>query len=309
MKALVTGGAGFIGSNLSQLLCDEGHQVVVLDDLSSGHRQLVDQRAELVEGAIEDSKLLSEILPGIEVVFHLAATSTITYSLTNPRKYFENNFINGVILLEAMKKADVGKIVYSSSASSYGNSDERPLKENDLTEPINPYGASKYSFEHVLSSYHRCFGINSVSLRYFNVYGPNDEQKNNTRAVPKWVRAALQNKPLTLYWKGEQKRDYIFVRDIVLANLMAALNCNGFDVYNVGNGRGVWMKDIVKKLEEIVGRELTIEDAGERPGDPKFAMADISKIKEKLGWHPTIDLETGLKITVDYFKTRITENL
>ncbi len=303
MKVLVTGGAGFIGSNLVKLLCDKGYKVTVLDDLSSGYKSLVDRRAKFVKGAIGTPQLLDKLLPGQEVVFHLAATSTVTYSLTNPRKYFENNFMAGVALLEGMRRNKVKKIVYSSSASSYGESGEKFLRETDLTNPLSPYGASKYAFEHVLSSYYHSFGINSVSLRYFNVYGPNDEQLG-TRAVPRWCQAALGHKPLTLYWNGRQRRDYVFVGDIARANLLASLHCRGCRVYNAGTGRGVWMIDIIKKMEKILGQKLDIDYQGKREGDPKFAMADITKIKKQLKWKPEVNLDLGLKLTLDYFKNR-----
>lgn len=303
MKTLVTGGSGFIGSNLTKFLCDQGHQVTILDDLSSGYISLVDKRARFVKGQIQNRPLLEKILPGIEVVFHLAATSTTTFSLTAPEKYFENNFMNGIPLLEAMRNTGVKKIVYSSSASSYGKSSDKFLKEEDVVEPISPYGASKLMFEHVLSSYYHAFGISGTALRYFNVYGPNDEQLG-TRAVPKWVKAALQNKPLTLYWSGKQKRDYIFVEDIARVNVAAALHCHGFNVYNVGSGKGVWMSDIIKKLEKIFAKKLVIKHLGRRMGDPKFAIANISKIKKELRWQPRISLDRGLEMTVDYFKNK-----
>ncbi|TSC55276.1 MAG: UDP-glucose 4-epimerase [Parcubacteria group bacterium Greene0416_79] len=303
-KVLVTGGAGFIGSNLTALLCEKGLQVTVLDDLSSGFKHLVPPEASFIKGNVGDAKLLSRILPGMEAVFHLAATSTTTYSLSAPQKYFENNFMNTVTLLEAMRKAAVKKIIYSSSASSYGESGDQFLKEGEATKPISPYGASKYIVEPTLNAYYHCFGIESVALRYFNVYGPNDEQQG-TRAVPKWAKAALTGKPIELYWRGEQKRDYIFVRDIARANFFAFKHCIGARVYNVGTGTGVWMKDIIKEFERIMGRKLVVKEMGERPGDPKFAMADIGKIEKELGWRPETDLPTGLKHTLDYFRKKL----
>lgn len=303
-KVLVTGGAGFIGSNLTELLCDEGFEVTVLDDLSSGFKRLVDRRATFVKGNISDGKLPRRLLVGMEAVFHLAATATTTYSLSAPQKYFENNFMNTVVLLEAMRAAGVKKIIYSSSASSYGESGDQLLTEGEATRPISPYGASKYIVEPVLNAYHHSFGIHSVSLRYFNVYGPNDEQQG-TRAVPKWAKAVLQEKPLELYWRGKQKRDYIYVKDIARANLAAFVHCRGAQVYNVGSGRGVWMTAIIAELERLVGNKLKIRQMGKRLGDPTFAMADIGKIRKELGWKPETDLATGLKLTLDYFRKRL----
>lgn len=300
---LVTGGAGFIGSNLVELLCDEEFAVTVLDDLSSGFKRLVDARAKFVKGSVGDTKLLTRLLPGTDAVFHLAATSTTTYSLSAPQKYFENNFMNTVVLLEAMRKSGVRKIIYSSSASSYGESGDQFLTEREATKPISPYGASKYIVEPALNAYYHCFGIHSVSLRYFNVYGPNDEQQG-TRAIPKWAKAALKSEPLELYWKGEQRRDYVFVKDIARANLAAFRHCTGARVYNVGSGTGVWMKDIVIELEKLLGGKLRIRHMGNRPGDPTYAMADIGKITGELGWKPEVPLVTGLKLTLDYFRKK-----
>jgi len=307
MKCLITGGAGFIGSNLTKFLCDKGHHVTVLDDFSSaGHtKDEIDNRAKVVRGSMGNAKLLEKLLRGKDMVLHLAAAGIIKLSLEDPYFYFKNNVLNGVTLLEAMRKTGVNKIVYSSSSSAYGEPEKVPIPEDHPLRPINPYGASKIAFEHVLSSYYYSFGINSVSLRYFNVYGPGDEQIPRTRAIPTWVTNALQNKPLPLYWEGKQKKDYIFVEDVAKANLIAAQKCKGFKVYNVGSGKGIWMHDVVRVLEKIFGKKLKIKKMGERKGDPKFTVGDIRKIKKELGWRPIVDLETGLKRTIAYYESRI----
>ena len=307
MKVLITGGAGFIGSNLTKFLCDQGHEVTVIDDLSSaGHPpDEIDKRANMVVGNIGDDKLLDKLIPGKEVVFHLAAAGIIKLSLENPFFYFQNNVQNGVKLLEAMRRHGVDKIVYSSSSSCYGEPEKTPISEDHPLNPINPYGGSKIAFEHVLSAYYHSFGIKSVSLRYFNVYGPGDEQIPRTRAVPTWVANAVEGKSLPMYWEGKQKKDYIFVEDVARANLMAAGKCDGFRVYNVGSGNGIWMYDLAKVLEKVIGHKLEIKQMGERKGDPTVTVGDISKIKKELGWKPEVDLETGLKRTIEYYAGRI----
>ena len=302
MKALVTGGAGFIGSNLVKALCDLDHRVVVLDDLSTGHRALVDNRCKFYKGSMANAKLLDKILPGLDVVFHLAATATITYSVKKPQVYFINNFMGGLALLEAMRRNRVKKIIYSSSGAGYGEPAESYVKESSPTNPINPYGASKLVFEQALSAYCHSFGIESASLRYFNVYGPRDEQKSSTRAISGWIRAALKRQPLILYWGGRQVRDYVYVEDVARANILAAQKCRGFKVYNVGAGQGIVMKDIVKKLEAIMGLKLKIKDLGPRPGDPEAVIADISRINKELGWQPKVEFDVGLKNMVDYYR-------
>lgn len=305
MKFVVTGGAGFIGSNLTKFLCDSGHEVVVVDDLSWGYRRLVDPRARFVKGKIQDRKLMEKILPGTDTVFHLAALSTINLSLKKPVAYFENNVMNAVRLLEAMRKTGVNKMVFSSTSSVYGEPKRLPIREDDSKEAISSYGGSKFAFENVLSSYYHSFGINSVSLRYFNVYGPGDEQIPRTRAAPTWVVNAIEGKPLPLYWEGKQKKDYIFVEDVARANLMAAEKCSGFHVYNVGSGEGIWMYDLVKVLEKVIGKKLEIQQMGQRAGDPTVTVGDISKIKKELGWRPQVNLEEGLKKTIEYYRERL----
>ena len=304
MKALVTGGAGFIGSNLVKFLCDRGHKVTVIDDLSAGFLALVDKRCKFYRGSITNVKLLDQVLPGNDVVFHLAATATITYSVKNPKVYFRNNFMKGIVLLEGMRRAGVRKIIYSSSGAGYGQPDKVVVDENTPIQPINPYGASKVAFEHALSAYYHSFGIESVSLRYFNVYGPRDEQKFSTRALSRWIKSALKNQPLILYWGGRQIRDYVYVEDVARANLLAVQKGKGLKIYNVGAGRGIMMKEIVKKLGHIFGRNFRTKDLGERPGDPRAVVADIGRIGKELGWRPQVDFDRGLEAMVDYYRYR-----
>lgn len=301
MKALVTGGAGFIGSNLVSYLCDHGHDVTVVDDFSSSGRTAVDRRARLVRGSVADFKLVKRLLKGADVVFHLAATGIIKLSLENPILYFENNVMNGITLLEAMRQSGVNKIVYSSSSGVYGEPRRVPIKESDAKLPINPYGAAKLAFENVLSSYYHAFGINSVSFRYFNVYGPGDEQQPVTRAVPSWIKSAFTGEPLTLYWGGKQTKDYIFVEDVVRANLLAAQKSRGCVVYNIGSGVGRKMIDVAKTLEKVFGKKLKIKQMGNREGDPNVLVADVSKIRKALGWKPLVDFESGLRKTIKYY--------
>jgi len=306
MRALVTGGAGFIGSNLVKHLCDGGHEVVVIDDLSSSGRSEIDPRAKLVVGDVGDRELVEKLLDKKDVVFHLAALGIISISLEKPEEAFRNNLMNGVRLLEAMRKKGVSKIVYSSSSSIYGEPKRNPVQEDDSKEPINPYGASKYTFEAALSAYAHSFGIDAIALRYFNVYGPGDEQKPVTRAVPSWIQWALTGDTVWIHWGGQQVKDYIYVDDVCRANIVAANSkLKGFHAYNVGGGVGRKMLDIAMTIKKIIGKDLKIVDKGARPGDPDTLVADISKITKELGWKPEVDLETGLKKTIEYYKERL----
>lgn len=305
-KVLVTGGAGFIGSNTTKLLCDLGYQVTVFDNLSYGHRRLIDKRAKFIKGDLRKADEIYSALKGQDVVFHFAAESIIKFSIENPTKFFDNN-INGLItLLEAMRKQQVKYLVNSSSASVYGTPKRVPILEDDPKAPLQPYGASKLSAEAILSSYYYAFGINSTSLRYFNAYGPNDDQEPVTRAVPAWIKSILKNKPIPLYWQGLQLRDYVFVQDIALAHI-AVMNLTGLNFFNVGSGEGILVKDLLALIVKLMGRKIKIIDLGERAGDPKLLVADIKKIKKAVGWEPQTNLAEGLKLTVDYYRKHSTK--
>lgn len=308
MNILVTGGAGFIGSNVTELLCDIGHKVTVIDNLSFGYKKFVDKRAQFVEGSLQDQGLLQKIMRGKEAVIHLAASSIIKFSYDDPLGYIKNNIVNGVKLLEAMRVNNVKKIIFSSSASVYGEPKHIPIKEEDSKEPLTIYGSSKLAFEQILSSYYYSFGINSVSLRYFNAYGPRDEQQPATRAVPIWIKAVLEKKAIPLFWNGKQRRDYVFVKDMAQAHI-DVLSLEGLHYFNIGSGSGVIMLDIIKTIEKISNTKIKIKDLGARPGDPKKLIADISKIKKAVNWEPKVTLEEGLEKTFRYYERIYKTNL
>lgn len=303
MKILVTGGAGFIGSHTTELLCNQGFNVVVIDDLRFGYKKFVDKRAKFFQVSLEDFKSVEKALEDIDTVIHLAASSIISFSYEQPLDYFENNLINGIMLLEAMRKKRVKKIIFSSTSSVYGEPKKLPIKEDAPTNPLNPYASSKIAFEKTLISYYHAFGIESVSLRYFNAYGPRDEQQPRTRAIPMWIEAILNNEPVPWYWQGRQIRDYVYVSDIAQAHL-DVLGLKGIHCFNLGSGQGVVMKKILKTLEKIVGRKLETSDRGERKGDPMKSFSDISKIRKAVGWTPKVSLEDGLRKTFTYYKNQ-----
>lgn len=300
---LITGGAGFIGSHVTELFCDHGFNVTVIDDLRFGYKKFVDKRAKFLKTSLENTKGLNRALEGVDAVIHLAASSIISFSYIRPLEYFENNLINGIRLLEAMRKKGVKKIINSSTSSVYGQPKKTPIKENDATNPLNAYSASKLAFEQALTSYYNSYGVESVSLRYYNAYGPRDEQKPVTRAIPMWIGAILKNKPVPWYWKGSQIRDYVYVKDIAQAHL-DVLKLKGIHCFNIGSGQGIIMKDVLKTLESVVGKKLETIDMGERKGDPMKTFADIGKIKRVVGWFPKISLEEGLRETFEYYKNQ-----
>ena len=303
-NVLVTGGAGFIGSNVARLLCDQGFSVTVLDNLSFGYRELVDFRCRFIEGDLADRSQLREAMRHAEAVMHFAASSIIARSFDDPLEFVQNNVLSGSSLLETMRECGVKHVVYSSSASVYGEPKHTPVREDDPKHPLQLYGATKLAFENVLEGYYRAFGINSVSLRYFNAYGPGDLQEPVTRAVPGWIRAALAGEPITLYWRGQQYRDYVFVEDIAAAHIQV-LGLEGLHVYNIGSGEGVLMNDVLATLQELFPQPLSVIDAGERTGDPMRLVADISRITAETGWRPQTNLKEGLAKTIPFYeKTR-----
>ncbi len=302
---LVTGGAGFIGSHVSRVLLEQGHQVTVLDNLSRGRRELVPESAAFVRADLADEDATAEALPGHDAVIHLAGFLEVAVSVQKPVEFTENNVVNSVKLLEAMRRAGVGKIVFSSSATVYGVPKRLPLREDDpLGMQANPYGASKVAVETFLGVYHQLYGFDCISLRYFNPYGPNELCDPETHAVPNIVRAVLERRPIPVYWKGEQVRDYIYVEDLARAHL-APLELTGLDCFNVGTDVGTKVNDVIDTVFRIVGYEVPIDDLGERPGDIAASYASSEKLRKQLGWRSQVDLEEGLRRTIAHYRKRL----
>lgn len=301
MKLFVTGGAGFIGSHVVQRAIDAGHQVTVFDNLSKGFRELIDPRATFIHGDLAALDLVTQAVAGYDAVIHLAATSIIQETIADPAATFRNNVTNGINLLEALRRTGVRKIINSSTAAVYGEPQNIPIKETDPKHPITPYGASKRAFELALEAYHATYGLHVISLRYFNAYGPRDEQLPRTRAVPKWIEAVLQQKPVDVYWQGRQYRDYVYVGDIAEAHLRV-LVLDGCHTLNIGSAQGVYMVDVLETLGRITGSVPSIRDLGERMGDPTKLVADTTRLHRAVGWRPEVPLEIGLKKSVDYYQ-------
>lgn len=300
LKIFVTGGAGFIGSAAAKALVDAGHEVTVYDNLSTGKLEVVPAGAKLIVGDILDQKLLEKVLPGTDVIFHFAALIEAGLSFENPVPFYKTNIDGSICLAEAARKTGVGKIIFSSTAAVYKPKDT-PLTEKDLTEPENPYGATKLAFENILSAYHNSYGIESVSLRYFNAYGPGELHQPETHAIPNFIKAVLANKPVPFYWHGEQIRDFIYIDDLVTAHVLA-LKVKGFNYYNLGSGEGTKISDLSKIVFKICGKKSPISDLGKREGDPQILVASYEKAKKELGWEPKVTLEEGLIKTIHFFQ-------
>ncbi len=301
MNVLVTGGAGFIGTHVARLLLDSGHKVSVLDNLSTSTKDSIDSRTKLVIGDIVDPKKSREALRDIDAVIHMAGLIVVPESVRDPIKYCENNVIGTVSFLESMRKAGVKKIIFSSSACVYGVPEKLPIKEDAPVHPDNPYGASKASIETYLQTYNAIFGFDSIILRYFNPYGPGENHKPETHAIPNFVKAALSKKSIPLYWKGEQIRDFIYIEDLARAHI-DVLNLSGHQIFNIGTEKGVKVKDVVDEIFKIVGYTLPIDDLGKRPGDVAANYASSEKLQRAVGWRAKVSLAEGLKRTIDFYK-------
>jgi len=304
MKILVTGGAGFIGSHVTKQLIDKGHKVIVYDNLSRGFKKLIDPRAGFVQGTLADKEKLSKALDRVDAVIHMAAFIIVPESVEKPDVYWENNVVGTQILLAAMLQARVKKIIFSSSATVYGNPDKLPLtEESPVKKAENPYGQTKIEMEKLIKKEHEENNLSAIILRYFNPYGPNELHDPETHAVPKFIKATLSKQPIPLYWKGEQTRDFIYVEDLAAAHV-EALNLAGFHLFNVGTGEGTKVKEVVEKIFEIVGFSVPTQDLGKRSGDVATLCASAEKIEKELGWKAKTSLKEGLKKTVNFFKTR-----
>jgi len=305
VRVFVTGGAGFIGSHVSHALVEREHDVTVFDNLSRGRRDLLPEDAAFVQADLADEDALTEALRGHDAVIHLAGSLEVGVSVKQPVAFAENNIVNSVKLLEAMRRAGVGKIVFSSSATVYGLPERLPLREDDpLGMQANPYGATKVSVEVFLGVYHQLYDFDCVLLRYFNPYGPNELCDPETHAVPNIVRATLERRPIPLYWKGEQVRDYIYVEDLARAHI-APLKVRGFEVFNVGSDVGTKVIDVIEQVFRITGYEVPLDDLGERPGDIPASYASSEKLRKQLGWAPQVGLEEGLRRTVAHYRERL----
>ena len=300
MNILVTGGAGFIGSNLANELSKKNN-VVVLDDLSRGKKENLTKRVKLIKGSITDYVLVEKLIKNIDYVFHLAALISVEESIKNPIKTVEINSLGTLNILKASLKNNVKKVIFSSSAAVYGDSNEIPKKETMYVNPLSPYAITKLDGEYYCNVY-KNLGLKTCCLRYFNVYGPNQDLKSDySAAIPVFISNASRNKDLILYNSGKQTRDFIFVKDVVTANILAMNKLEG--IFNVGSGEETSIKELAETIVKITNSKSKFKNAPKKPGDVERSVSDISKIK-KFGWKLEYTLKQGLKETIFYFKNK-----
>jgi UDP-glucose 4-epimerase len=296
MKTLVTGGAGFIGSNIVRLLVQERHQVTVLDNLLSGYRCNLDPFAEVefIEGDIRDVETVARAMDGVEWVFHLAASVGNTRSIEHPIEDSEINVIGTLRVLEAAREQDVRKVVFSSSAGIFGELKMLPIREDHPVEPDSPYGASKLAAEKLCLAYHKLYGTEVVCLRYFNVYGPNQRYDAYGNVIPIFAYRMLHRLPVIIFGDGEQTRDFVNVRDVAQANYKAAQAQGVSGAFNIASGTRITINRLAQMMTEASGLDPVVRHGPPRKGDVRHSLADISAAAEEFGYEPTVGIQEGL---------------
>lgn len=303
MRVLVTGGAGYIGSHAVRALIARGHTVTVLDNLSHGHREAVDPKAELIMGSTANTKLLMHLFDeyDIEAVMHFAADIEVGESVTDPAKYYENNFSHTLNLLKTMRACGVMKLVFSSTAAVYGNPEQVPIAETQPRAAINPYGRSKAMVEMAIEDFAHAYGLQATIFRYFNVAGADpkgdigEDHHPETHLIPKILKAALSETPEVKIFgtdyptaDGTCVRDYVHVVDLAQAHVLGIENVGDGapKIYNLGSEKGFSVREVIAACEKVIGRSLSVSEEGRRAGDPAVLVANNRKAMNELGWRP-----------------------
>lgn len=305
--ALVTGGAGFIGSNIVEALVARGDQVRVLDDLSSGtldNLSGVSGQIEFFEGSILDRALVEQAVDGVDVIFHKAALASVPASVERPLDSHAACATGTVQVLDCARKAGVKRLVYAASSAAYGDQPTAAKREADLPSPISPYGAAKVAGELYCQAFTATYGFETVGLRYFNVFGPRQDPGSPYSAViPLFITAILEGRKPIVYGDGQQSRDFVYVGNVVQANLLAAEKAGvAGSVFNVGTGRSVTLLRLLSALRELLDMEIEVDHQPPRAGDVRDSLADITQARTRLGFDPDVDFEEGLRRSIEYYK-------
>jgi len=316
MAVLVTGGAGFIGSHIVDELLTQGIEVRVLDDFSEGKmdnlaRWQGSRKIEVIRGSILDFDLVRRACDHVSCVFHLAADSRIQTGISDPRHSIETNVVGTANVAEAAKQMGVRRVVYSASSSAYGRKNDilmfsggaNGLHEDLPTDCLNPYSMSKKAGEDIMDVYHRLYGLSTVSLRYFNVYGPRHQEEGRYATVIAIFRRQLRlGQPMTIVGDGNQRRDFTFVGDVVRANMMVMMNFEATGVFNIGSGQNYSINELAQYVGENArsGQEIRCEHLPPRLGEANVTLADVTKARQVLGWRPSVSLHLGLKLIDAY---------
>lgn len=305
----MTGGAGFIGSHIADALTRNGLRVRVIDDLSTGHRENLDEitgDVEFIQGSVADEELLKKVLDGAEIVFHEAAIPSVPRSVEHPRQSHVASVDGTFSLLLAARDRNVRRVVYAASSSAYGDQPTLPKKEDMLPDPLSPYAVAKLVGEYYCQVFARVYGLETISLRYFNVFGPRqDPGSQYSGVVSRFISVLLNNQQPVIYGDGEQSRDFTYIDNVIDANLKAASVSSGFgSVVNVATGERITLNKLLEEVKTIVGKsEVKAEYQQARVGDVRHSLADISRARDLLGYQPIVGLREGLRRTIDWWKT------
>jgi UDP-glucose 4-epimerase len=303
-KALVTGGAGFIGSHITEMLLMEGVETVVLDNFSTGRRENVPKGARVVEGDINDERILESVIKGMDIVFHNAALVSIRNSFDNFFNDLKTNLMGTAAILQAMAKNNVHKIIYASSMAVYADSQRLPIKENFPLDPASPYGISKLASERyclLIGKYH---DIDAICLRYFNTYGPRQTLTPYVGVITIFINRILKSQPPAIFGDGNQVRDFIYVKDVARANILAMKSSLKRGVFNIGTAKGTSVNQIAQLLLKKIGSRLNPIHVAPQAQEPGDSIADIKRAKEMLGFVPEDRLEDKITEVIEWWKNR-----
>ncbi|HEU4479702.1 MAG TPA: SDR family oxidoreductase [Pyrinomonadaceae bacterium] len=306
--ALVTGGAGFIGSHIASALVAKGARVRIIDDLSTGYQENISEiggDVDFVQGSVADEKALRKAMEDVELVFHQAAIPSVPRSVENPRQTHIASVDSTFSLLLASQEKKVRRIVYAASSSAYGDQPTLPKVETMLPEPLSPYAVAKLVGEYYCQVFTRVYGLETVSLRYFNVFGPRqDPSSQYSGVISRFIAALLSGEQPVIYGNGEQSRDFTYIANIVEANLKAAETPKGIgSIINVANGERITLKELLKEVQDLTGKtDVSVEYRPARAGDVLHSLADISRAREFLDFTPRVGLREGLQLTIDWWK-------
>jgi UDP-glucose 4-epimerase len=309
MTYLVTGGAGFIGSNIVEELLKQGQPVKVLYNFSTGKRENLEQfedSVEIIEGDLRSYHLVREAVESVDYVLHQAALPSVPRSIKDPLTTNAVNVEGTLNILHAALEAGVKRVVFASSSSIYGDSPSLPKREDMPPNPLSPYAISKLAGEKYCQVFAKIYGLHTVSLRYFNVFGPRQNPDSQYSAViPKFIKRMLKDSKPVIYGDGEQSRDFTFVKNVVNANILATkVDCPAGSVMNCAAHERTTLNSLVKKLNNFLSKDIVAEFTQERPGDIKHSFADIESIKQLLGFRPEVFFQEGLEKTVSWYKDR-----
>lgn len=305
---LVTGGAGFIGSHIASTLAERGARVRVIDDLSTGHRENLEEikgDLDFVEASLADEQAVARALEGVEMVFHEAAIPSVPRSVENPRDTHEACLDATFSLLLQARDKKVRRLVYAASSSAYGDQPTLPKEEGMAPDPLSPYAVAKLVGEYYCSVFTRVYGLETVSLRYFNVFGPRqDPGSQYSGVISRFIDSLISGEQPVIFGDGEQSRDFTYIENVVNANLLASETAKGIgQVINVGNGRQTTLNELLSELKALLGKsEVVADHRPARSGDVRHSLADTHRAQDLLGFEPTVGLKEGLQRTIDWWK-------